>query len=95
MYTLSVGQINNFLTAEFMPGSTYSTVSAAATVVEIDSIIVTAGSGYTNGTYYAAVYGDGTSQGTSSGAIIRITVANNAINTHLLDHISNRLIEVL
>ena len=79
MYTLSAGQINNFLTADFMPVSTDSTVSAAATDGAIDSIIVTAGSGYTNGTYYAAVYGDGTSQGTSSGAIIRITVANNAI----------------
>ena len=79
MYTLSAGQINNFLTADFMPVSTDSTVSAAATDGAIDSIIVTAGSGYTNGTYYAAVYGDGTSQGTSSGAIIRITVANIAI----------------
>jgi hypothetical protein len=43
------------------------------------SLIVTAGSGYTNGTYYAAVYGDGTSAGTSSGAVIRITVSGGAI----------------
>ena len=81
MYTLSAGQINNFLTADFMPVATDSTVSAAATDGAIDSLIVTAGSGYTNGTYYAAVYGDGTSQGTSSGAIVRITVANNAIQS--------------
>ena len=79
MYTLSAGQINNFLTADFMPVATDSTVSAAATDGAIDSLSITAGSGYTNGTYYAAVYGDGTSQGTSSGAIVRITVANNAI----------------
>ena len=79
MYTLTAGQINNFLTADFMPVATDSTVSAAATDGAIDSLAITAGSGYTNGTYYAAVYGDGTSQGTSSGAIVRITVANNAI----------------
>jgi hypothetical protein len=34
----------------------------------------------TNGTYYAAVYGDGTSQGTSSGAIVKITVSSNVIS---------------
>ena len=79
MYTLTAGQINNFLTADFMPVATDSTVSAAAADGAIDSLAITAGSGYTNGTYYAAVYGDGTSQGTSSGAIVRITVANNAI----------------
>ena len=79
MYTLTSSGINNFLTADFMPVTTDSTVSAAATDGAIDSLIVTAGSGYTNGTYYAAVYGDGTSQGTSSGAIVRITVTNNAL----------------
>ena len=40
---------------------------------------MTAGSGYTDGTYYAAVYGDGTNQGTSSGAVIRITVTSGSI----------------
>ena len=79
MYTLSSSEINNFLTTDFLPVTTDSTVSAAATDGAIDSLIVTAGSGYTNGTYYAAVYGDGTSQGTSSGAIVRITVASGAI----------------
>ena len=81
MYTLTSGEINNFLTADFMPVSTDSTVSAAATDGAIDSLRVTAGSGYTNGTYYAAVYGDGTSQGTSSGAIVRITVASGTIQS--------------
>ena len=64
-----------------MPVSTDSTVSAAATDGAIESIIVTdTGSAMTNGTYYAAVYGDGTSQGTSSGAIIKITVSGGAIS---------------
>ena len=79
MYSLTSAQINSFLTADFMPVATDSTVSAAATDGAIDSLIVTAGSGYTNGTYYAAVYGDGTSQGTSSGAIVRITVSGGVI----------------
>ena len=48
---------------------------------KIESLIVTAGSGYTDGTYYAAVFGDGTSQGTSSGAIVRITVSGGAIQS--------------
>ena len=79
MYTISASDSIKFLTADFMSVATDSTVSAAATDGAIESLVVTAGSGYTNGTYYAAVYGDGTSSGTSSGAIIRITVASNAI----------------
>ena len=45
-----------------MPVSTDTTVSAAATDGKIESLVVTAGSGYTNGTYYAPIFGDGTSQ---------------------------------
>ena len=81
MYTISASDMNKFLTADFMPVSTDSTVSAAATDGGIESLIVTGGSGYTNGTYYAAVYGDGTRQGPSSGAVIRITVASNTIQS--------------
>ena len=79
MYTITASDQNKFLTADFMPVSTDSTVSAAATDGAIESLVVTAGSGYTNGTYYAAVYGDGTSAGTSSGAVVRITVSGGAI----------------
>ncbi len=79
MYTLTAGQINNFLTADFMPVATDTTVSAAAVDGSVDSLLITAGSGYTNGTYFAAIYGDGTSAGTASGGIVRITVLNNAI----------------
>jgi hypothetical protein len=79
MYTISASNSNKFLTADFMPVATDSTVSAAATDGAIESLVVTVGSGYTNGTYYAAVYGDGTSAGTSSGAVIRITVSGGAI----------------
>ena len=76
IYTITASEQAKFLTTDFMPVSTDSTVSAAATDGEIESLIITAGSGYTAGTYYAAVYGDGTSAGTSSGAIVSIVVAS-------------------
>ena len=79
MYQVTSSEAAKFLTSDFIPVSNDSTVSAAATDGKIESLKVTAGSGYTNGTYYAAVYGDGTSAGTSSGAIVRITVSGGAI----------------
>jgi hypothetical protein len=79
MYTISASEQTKFLTTDFMPVSTDSTVSAAVTDGKIESVIVTVGSGYTDGTYYVAVNGDGTSAGTSSGAIIGFTVTSNAI----------------
>ena len=81
MYSLSSSEIEKYLTTDFMPVTTNSTVSAAATDGKVSSVKITGGSSYTNGTYYAAVYGDGTSQGTSSGAIIRITVASGSIQS--------------
>ncbi len=81
MYTISSSDAAKFLTTDFMPVSTDTTVSAAAIDGGIESLIITAGSGYTDGTYYAAVFGDGTSQGTSSGAIVRITVSGGAIQS--------------
>ena len=81
LYTISASQQATFLSTDFMPVSTDSTVSAAATDGAIESIIITnAGTSLTNGTYYAPVYGDGSNQGTSSGAILKITVASNVIS---------------
>ena len=81
MYSITAAEQATYLTTDFMPVSTDSTVSGAAVDGAIESIIVTnVGSGLTNGTYYAAVYGDGTSSGTSSGAIIKITVSSNVIS---------------
>ena len=79
MYDISTTDIGKYVTTDFIPVATDSTVSAAATAGSIESLRITAGSSYTNGTYYAAVYGDGTSQGTASGAIVRITVSGGAI----------------
>jgi len=81
MYTISASNVAKYLTAEFMPVVTDATVSAAAVDGAIESLIITPGSGYTNGTYYAAVYGDGSNAGTASGAIVRITVTGNQIQS--------------
>ena len=78
MYTISASDATKFLTTDYMPVSTDSTVSAA-TDGKIEGLVVVGGSGYTDGTYYAAVYGDGTSAGTSSGAIVSIKVSGGAI----------------
>ena len=79
MYALTASEAAKYLTTDYMPVSDDSTITTAATDGKIESLSITAGSGYTDGTYYAAVYGDGTSAGTSSGAIVRITVSSGSI----------------
>ena len=79
MYKITASDFSKYGTTDFVSVATDSTVATAATSGKIESLAITAGSGYTDGTYYAAVYGDGTSQGTSSGAIVRITVSSGAI----------------
>lgn len=79
MYTISASDQVKFLTTDFMPVRTDTTVSAAATDGKIESLVVTGGSGYTQGTYFAAVYGDGANQGTASGAIVKIVVDSDGV----------------
>jgi len=79
MYTISTSDFAKYGTSDFIPVVTDSTVSTNAVDGKIESLSITAGSGYTNGTYFAAVYGDGTSQGTSSGAVVRITISGGTI----------------
>ena len=78
MYEITSSEATKFLTTDYMPVSTDSTVSAAATDGKVESLAITVGSGYNDGTYYFPVFGDGTSQGTSSGAIVRATVSGGA-----------------
>ena len=59
MYTLSTSQIQKFVTSDFIPVTTDSTVSGDATDGAVDIVRVTAGSGYTDGTYYSPIDGDG------------------------------------
>ena len=79
MYSITAAEQTKFLTTDFMPVTTDSTVSAAATDGKIESLIVTAGASYTDGTYFVGVNGDGASAGTSSGAVISFVVSSGAI----------------
>ena len=79
MLTISTSDFAKYGTTDFIPVTSDSTVSAAAVDGAIESLSITAGSGYTDGTYFTAIHGDGTSAGTSSGAIARITVSSGSI----------------
>ncbi len=82
MYTISPSDATKFLTTDFMPVATDSTVSAAATDGAVESFQVTnLGAGCTDGTYYAAIYGDGSNAGTSSGAIARIVISSGKVQS--------------
>ena len=80
MYTLSQSQISKFFTSDFIPVTTDTNVSGAALDGSIDALRVTAGSGYTNGTYYAAIDGDGTNAGGASGGVALIKVVGGSIS---------------
>ena len=79
MLSISTSDFAKYGTTDFIPVTSDSTVSAAAVDGAIESLSITAGSGYTDGTYFTAIHGDGTSAGTSSGAIVRITVSSGSI----------------
>ena len=79
MYKLTASQSAKYVTTDYVPVFDDATVTAAATDGAIESLVVTGGSGYTDGDYYAAVYGDGANMGTSVGAVVRITVSGGSI----------------
>ena len=80
MYTLTTTQITDFLTADFMPVATNSTVSGAA----IDGAVrhykvMRGGSGYTNGSFVAqTLRGDSVLRG-GTAATFTVTVAGGAV----------------
>ena len=77
MYSITTSEVQNFLTTDFMPVSTDSTVSSAAVDGELGKVAVTtAGAGYTNATYTSVnVYGDG------SNGVVTVVVAGGAVST--------------
>jgi len=79
MLTISTSDFAKYGTTDFIPVISDSTVSAAAVDGAIESLSITAGSGYTDGTYYSAIYGDGATAGESTGAIVRITISSGSI----------------
>ena len=77
MYTLSTAQITDFLTADFMPVQTNSTVSAAAVNGAVRHYrIMRGGAGYTNGTYATQ-----TLRGDGSSATFTVIVSGGAVTS--------------
>jgi len=74
MYKLTTSDVQKFLTSDFLPVTTDSTVSGAAADGSIDVVRVTGGSGYTDGTYFTGIDGDGSS------GVIQIVVSGGAIS---------------
>ena len=82
MYTISASNATKFLTTDFIPVVTDSTVSAAASDGAVESFRVTnLGAGCTDGTYFAAIYGDGANNGTADGAVIRIVISSGKVQS--------------
>ena len=84
MYSLTTSQIQKFLTTDFIPVLTDTTVqgdtetSAAPDTAPFNGapikvVKVTSGSGYTNATYYSPIRGDGT------GGVVKIEVSGGEI----------------
>ena len=78
MYTLTTTQITDFLTADFMPVTTNSTVSGAAADGAVTQYkIMRGGSNYASGGNFSA--SDVTLRGDGSGATFNVTVSGGAV----------------
>ena len=73
MYKITTTEVTKYLTSDFIPVSTDTTVSGDAVNGSLDVVRTTAGSGYTDGTYYSPVDGDG------ANGIVKIVVSGNSI----------------
>ena len=73
MYKITTSEVSKFLTSDFIPVSTDTTVSGNAVSGALDAVRTVAGSGYTVGTYYSPIDGDG------SNGIVKIVAASGAI----------------
>ena len=82
MYSLTTTQITDFLTADFMPVATNSTVSGAAVDGAVRHYkVMRGGAGYTNGSYTAqTLQGDSSVRG-GTAATFTVTVAGGAVTS--------------
>ena len=82
MYSLTTTQITDFLTADFMPVATNSTVSGAATDGAVRHYkVMRGGSGYTNGSFpNQTLQGDSSVRG-GTAATFTVTVAGGAVTS--------------
>jgi len=80
MYTLGINDFVKFVSSDFMPVKTNTTVQTAATSGAVDQALVrNVGSGITAGTYFCPVIGDGT------GAVVTFTVSSTAPTSGQID----------
>ena len=79
MYTISTSDFSKFGTTDFIPVATDSTVSAAQQMVRLKVLLSHLVLVTQTELTMPQFFGDGTNQGTSSGAIVRITVSSGAI----------------
>ena len=81
MYTLTTAQITDFLTADFMPVTTNSTVSTAAIDGEIRQYkVMRGGAGYSDNSYDITVGGDGVLRG-GAAAVVTVVVSSGAVTS--------------
>ena len=80
MYTLGINDFVKFVSSDFMPVKSDSTVVAAAVDGTIEQTVVNnVGAGITPGTYFSPVLGDG------SGAVLTFTVSSTAPTSGQID----------
>ena len=80
MFTLGINDFVKFVSSDFMPVKSDSTVVAAAVNGTIEQAIVNnVGTGITSGTYFSPVLGDG------SGAVLTFTVSSTAPTSGQID----------
>ena len=76
MYTISISDYVRFVSSDFIPVKTDSSVAAAAVDGAINQLVLTnKGSGITNNTYYCPILGDG------SGAVAKFIVTSGSVST--------------
>jgi hypothetical protein len=86
MYTLSISDYIKFVSTDFIPVKSNSTVQSAAIDGAINQVVIKQrGSSITAGTYYAPVIGDGGLGNDDTKAIVRIVVPSSGTNNQKID----------
>ena len=86
MYTLLISDYIKFVSTDFIPIKSDSTVTAAAVDGAINQVVISnRGSGLTAGTYYTPIVGDGGLGVDATKSIARIVVPSSGINANKID----------
>lgn len=86
MYTLSISDYIKFVSTDFIPVKTNTTVQSAAVDGAINQVVIKQrGSTISAGTYYAPVIGDGGLGNNDTKAIVRIVVPASGTNNQKID----------